>query len=226
MCPDAHPRAQPYPILQPPIAFPRPHVPLPRGRSPHSTTPKRQSASSAPHRKGAPRPVKRGGRGPACPCRRRPACRDPCGHGVCACVCVCARHASVGVQGRACAGLRALQDHVQGGHQRASMGSALGHDPRPFCAWQRSSQSISLELASYPPSPLVQATVNDQKLTEPTPSVAWTRALLRHRTTMVVATRSHSGNTQFIAMNTAPEAPPQIVHRLRCLDKGGGGFPW
>ena len=32
----------------------------------------------------------------------------------------------------------------------------------------------------YPP-PLVQATVNDQKLTEPTPSVAWTGALLMRR---------------------------------------------
>ena len=29
--------------------------------------------------------------------------------------------------------------------------------------------------------PLVQATVNDQKLTEPTPSVGWTRVLLTHR---------------------------------------------
>ena len=29
-----------------------------------------------------------------------------------------------------------------------------------------------------PPPPLVQATVNDQKLTEPTPRVAWTRVLL------------------------------------------------
>ena len=34
---------------------------------------------------------------------------------------------------------------------------------------------------SPPPRPPVQTTVNDQKLTEPTPSVAWTRALLtRH----------------------------------------------
>ena len=30
----------------------------------------------------------------------------------------------------------------------------------------------------HPPLPLVQATVNDQKLREPTPSVAWTRVLL------------------------------------------------
>ena len=29
--------------------------------------------------------------------------------------------------------------------------------------------------------PLVQATVNDRTLTEPTPSVAWTRALLTRR---------------------------------------------
>ena len=32
--------------------------------------------------------------------------------------------------------------------------------------------------ATNPPPPLVQATVNDQKLTEPTPSVPWTRVLL------------------------------------------------
>ena len=37
-------------------------------------------------------------------------------------------------------------------------------------------------LARLPPPPLlVQATVNDQKLTEPTPSVAWTRVLLTRR---------------------------------------------
>ena len=34
---------------------------------------------------------------------------------------------------------------------------------------------------SYHPPSLVQATVNDQKLTEPTPSVAWTRVLLARR---------------------------------------------
>ena len=38
----------------------------------------------------------------------------------------------------------------------------------------------SLPPKLYPP-PLVQATVNNQKLTEPTPRVAWTRALLTRR---------------------------------------------
>ena len=37
------------------------------------------------------------------------------------------------------------------------------------------------EKTILPPPPLVQATVKDQKLTEPTPSVAWTRVLLTRR---------------------------------------------
>ena len=37
------------------------------------------------------------------------------------------------------------------------------------------------EIPTPPPPPLVQATVNDQKLMEPTPSVAWTWALLTRR---------------------------------------------
>ena len=42
---------------------------------------------------------------------------------------------------------------------------------RPF-VWQLGGTGYHL------PRPLVQATVNDQKLTDPTPSVAWTRVLL------------------------------------------------
>ena len=41
----------------------------------------------------------------------------------------------------------------------------------------------------YPP-PLVQATVDDQKLTKPTPSVAWTRVLLTHYTVHGTYTRA------------------------------------
>ena len=60
-------------------------------------------------------------------------------------------------------------------HVRAGQLLTSGPLFRRFPVW---GHSIGL---TPPPPPLVQATVNDQKLTEATPSVAWIRVLLTRR---------------------------------------------
>ena len=64
-----------------------------------------------------------------------------------------------------------------GGGDKASKEAAMGafvHIARHVCVHREVHMCV-------PPPPLVQAKVNDQKLMESTPSVAWTRVLLMHR---------------------------------------------
>ena len=74
--------------------------------------------------------------------------------------------------------------------ERKSSAVCIPQDPlEPVCASGfsecvsgRVSGGQSETRRKSPPPPPVQATVNDQKLTEPTPSVAWTSVLLTRYT--------------------------------------------
>ena len=79
-----------------------------------------------------------------------------------------------------------------------------------------------------PPGPLVLTAEKFQKAAETTPRLVWTRALLGHKSTMVVTLQNHCGihtppPGRGGATTTGPDAipppPPTICQNLR----GGGG---
>ena len=81
----------------------------------------------------------------------------------------------------------------------------------PFaCQWRPIIGVLRMCWLLPPPPPpilLIQETASDRKLTEPTPTVAWPHNDDgRHSPASLLS--------QYIVMNTAPEAPPEIVQAL------------
>ena len=81
-----------------------------------------------------------------------------------------------------CTQLLAYSTRATGmGSPTGSLPQTAGLLPQIAGLLPQTAGSLSRAAGSLTPPPLVQATVNDQKLTEPTPSVASTRALLPRR---------------------------------------------